>query len=301
MVTRKKFLQQAGILATGLMIAPSLVNCRPLTGRKRKTGLQLYSLRNEITKDVRGVIAKVAQAGYAQVETYGYSVNDKFWGLSPKAFKSLLQTNNLTSYSGHYNVHQYLGKDKSIDSIKEYIDAATVLGQTYVVAPYINDTDREDADAYKRIADKLNRAGELCKSANLRFAYHNHDFEFKPMGAGKTGYDLLLAQTDSKLVDFEMDLYWVVRAGKDPLTFFNQHPGRFTMWHVKDMDKAKPNLNTEIGNGTLDFKSIFKHAEVAGLKQFFVEQENFSEGIDPFVSIAKSAAYVKESGFTVIK
>ena len=300
MVTRKKFLQQAGILATGLMIAPSLVNCRPMTGRKRKVGLQLYSLRNEITKDVRGVIAQVAKAGYTEVETYGYSLQDKFWGLSPKDFKSLMNDNNLTSYSGHYNVHQFLGKDKSIDSIKEYIDAASMIGQTYVVAPYVNDTDREDADAYKRIADKLNRAAELCKSANLKMAYHNHDFEFKSM-SGKTGYDILLSQTDPKLVDFEMDLYWVVRAGKDPLTFFNQHPGRFTMWHVKDMDKAKPNLNTEIGNGTVDFKTLFKHTEAAGLKQFFVEQENFADGMDPFISIAKSATYVKESGFTAVK
>ncbi|HEX8377822.1 MAG TPA: sugar phosphate isomerase/epimerase [Pedobacter sp.] len=300
MVTRKKFLQQAGIIATGLMVAPSLINCRPLTGRKRKVGLQLYSLRNEITKDVKGVIGQVAKAGYNEVETYGYSLNDKFWGLTPKEFKDLLQANNLTSYSGHYNVHQFLGKDKNIDSIREYIDAATVLGQTYVVAPYINDVDRVNADDYKRIADKLNRAGELCKSANLKMAYHNHAFEFDPMG-GKTGFDILLAQTDPKLVDFELDLYWVVRAGKDPLTFFNQHPGRFTMWHVKDMDKSKPELNTEIGNGTVDFKIIFNHAEASGLKQFFVEQENFSDGIDPFVSIAKSSAYVKESGFALIK
>ncbi|HEY0054864.1 MAG TPA: sugar phosphate isomerase/epimerase [Pedobacter sp.] len=299
MITRRNFIQQAGMFATGLMIAPSILSCQSLGGRKRRIGLQLYSLRNEIGKDVRGVISKVAAAGYQDVETYGYSLEGKFWGMTPKEFKAFLQSYNLTSYSGHYGAHEFFSRDKDIKSARFYIDAVTEMGQTYLTVPYMDSKIIQNIADYRHVAGKLNKLGTMCKSAGIKLAYHNHDFEFKNMDQGKSFFDVLLAETDPSLVDFELDLYWVVRAGKDPVDYFKQHPGRFTMWHVKDMDKADNSLNTEIGTGLVDFKKIFNNAEVSGLKQVYVEQENFK--IDPYESISKSMIYVKDMKFDIIK
>ncbi len=141
-------------------------------------------------------------------------------------------------------------------------------------------------------AQRLNEAGELTKKAGIQMAYHNHDFEFKDFG-GQTGYDILLKETDPKLVKMEMDIYWIVRGGTDPVTLFKKHPGRFALWHVKDMDKANPKLNTEIGTGSINFRKIFANAKLAGLDYAFVEQENFK--IDPYQSIAQSAVYLKQA------
>ncbi len=290
MTTRRSFLQQAGLLSAGVFLAPSLIGCKGTQSVATKdVGLQLYTLREEIGKDVSGVIGKVAEAGYSNVETYGYSRESKFWGLDPAAFKNLLNNNNLVSTSGHYDFNGYF-KDGNDDVVKAYIEGGSAIGQKYITAPYIIEPLRPDADAYRGIAEKLNRAGELCKSANMQLAYHNHDFEFKSWG-DTTGYEILLNETDPELVKMELDLYWVVRAGLQPEDMFNKNPGRYVMWHVKDMDKADRTKNTEIGSGSIDYKEIFKHAKVSGLEHFFVEQENFA--MDPFGSIQKSVNYVK--------
>ncbi|HSR37667.1 MAG TPA: sugar phosphate isomerase/epimerase, partial [Phnomibacter sp.] len=135
-----------------------------------------------------------------------------------------------------------------------------------------------------------NRAAELTTASGLKFAYHNHAFEFEKFG-DTSGYDLLLNETDKNMVKMELDLYWVYNAGKDPFELFKQHPGRFVMWHVKDMDKNDKNKQTEVGNGSIDFKAIFKKAKQSGLEYFFVEQENYD--VSPYDSIEKSIRYVK--------
>ena len=150
---------------------------------------------------------------------------------------------------------------------------------------------RASAADFKAVAGRLNKAGELCKAAGLRLGYHNHDFEFKPVD-GTRLYDVLLTETDPGLVDFEMDIYWVVRAGQDPAQLLKAHPGRFPLWHVKDMDRAKPELNTEVGVGSIGFPKLFALAATAGLKHAFMEQENFS--LDAYQSIAQSAAYLNK-------
>lgn len=283
-------MQQAGMLSAGIFLAPSLIGCKSTQSASTKeVGLQLYTLREEIGKDVNGVIGKVAEAGYKNVETYGYSREAKFWGLDPSAFRNLLNNNNLVSTSGHYDFNGYF-RDGNDDVIKSYIEGGSAIGQQYITAPYIIEPLRPDADAYRGIAEKLNRAGELCKSANMQLAYHNHDFEFQSWG-DTTGYEILLNETDPELVKMELDLYWVVRAGLQPEEMFRKNPGRYVMWHVKDMDKADRTKNTEIGSGSIDYKEIFKHAELSGVEYFFVEQENFA--MDPYGSIQKSINYVK--------
>jgi sugar phosphate isomerase/epimerase len=286
MTTRRDFLTQAGLLSAGLMIAPQLLSAK---GTK-VVGLQLYSLRDQLPKDVKGVIAKVAAAGYKEVETFGYSKQKGFWGLDAKAFSSLLKANGLKTPSGHFGLDEYFVHGKTTD-LESYIDAANATGMTYVIVPSINGEVLKSADQFKEVAEKLNKAAEMCKKSGLQLGYHNHNFEWKPID-GTTFYDTILKETDPKLVHMEMDIFWVVRAGQDPVKLFKQHPGRFALCHIKDRDKKQTDLNTEIGKGSIDFKTILSHAKLAGLKHFIVEQENYIN-IDPFVSIAESAAYVK--------
>jgi sugar phosphate isomerase/epimerase len=286
MTTRRDFLTQAGLLSAGLMIAPQLLSAK---GTK-VVGLQLYSLRDQLPKDVKGVIAKVAAAGYKEVETFGYSKHNGFWGLDAKAFSSLLKANGLKTPSGHFGLDEYFVHGKTTD-LESYIDAANATGMTYVIVPSINGEVLKSADQFKEVAEKLNKAAEMCKKSGLQLGYHNHNFEWKPID-GTTFYDTILKETDPKLVHMEMDIFWVVRAGQDPVKLFKQHPGRFALCHIKDRDKKQTDLNTEIGKGSIDFKTILSHAKLAGLKHFIVEQENYIN-IDPFVSIAESAAYVK--------
>jgi len=256
-----------------------------------KVGLQLYSMRDYLPKDVRGVIAQVAHVGYTVVETYGYdTAKQSFWGLSPKEFKALLKDNGLSSPSGHYGMEQFLGEGKE-DDIKACIEAAHAVGQGTIVVPHLDEKYRKNVNDFKILALKINQMGDLCKKAGLKMAYHNHDFEFKPID-GVTLFDVLLKETDRNLIRFEMDIYWVVRAGQDPIRLIKENPGRFNMWHIKDMDKNKRELNTEIGSGSIDFKEIFKYRELSGVQHIFMEQENFA--MDAYQSIAQSAKYIKD-------
>jgi sugar phosphate isomerase/epimerase len=288
MITRRKFLTQTGLAAAGMMVISDSLFAKSTY----KVGLQLYSLRDEIGSDIKGVIAKAAKAGYQELETYGYDPTKGFFGLNPKAFKQTLSDNGMSSPSGHYGIDAYLGTGNE-EVLKVYIDVAKNVGQEYLTIPYIGAEIRKSVDDFKKLADKMNSAAELCKKSGLKVTYHNHDFEFKPIN-GTMLYDVLLKETDPKLVSFEMDIYWVVRAGQDPVKMIKAHPGRFSMWHIKDMDKGKPELNTEVGSGSIDFKKIFALAQTSGLKHIFMEQENFTN-IDAYKSITQSSSYIKNS------
>ncbi|TCD02470.1 sugar phosphate isomerase/epimerase family protein [Pedobacter psychroterrae] len=285
MNSRRTFIKQAGLAAAGAALLPYYA-CSPASAKS--VGIQLYSLRELLPKDVKGVIQKVAQTGYKEVETYGYTAETGFWGLDAKAFKALLDDNGLKAPSGHFGLDEYI-KTGDQEILKPLIAGAAALNMEYFTCPYLSEELRTSLEDYKKVAARLNEAAKLCKESGLQMAYHNHDFEFVKYG-DTTGYDILLAETDKNLVHFELDLYWVVRSGNDPIAMFEKTPGRFVMWHVKDMDKTDNTINTEVGNGKIDFKSIHKHAAQAGLKHLIVEQENFS--IDPFESIKKSFDYV---------
>lgn len=287
MTTRRTFLTQAGLFSAGMVLAPQLLSAKG-TGR---VGLQLYSLREYLPKDPKGVIAKVAAAGYKEVETYGYSKQGGFWGLSPKEFSALLKANGLTTPSGHYGLDEFFGTGKT-DQLDSYIEAANATGQSHVIVPSINHQFIKTAADFKAVAEKLNKAAEICKKGGVKLGYHNHNFEWKPT-EGTTFYDTIIDGTDPKLVTMELDLYWVVRAGFNPIDFFKKHPGRFEFVHIKDMDKANSGLNTEIGSGSIDFKTILAQSKLAGIKHFIVEQENFS--MDPYKSITQSSSYLKNT------
>lgn len=280
---RRTFIKQIGIATAGATILP-YIGCAAAE-KAKKFGIQLYSLRNELPKDVEGVLAQIAKAGYSFVEGYGFSEKSGYFGLTSEKFKALLDKYELTSPSSHFD---FGGWEKTQDDsiLQSYIKSAKVLNQSFVTIPSISPAIFKTVESTKAFSQKVNRASKIVNDAGLKLAYHNHDMEFFDLN-GTTGYDIMLDETDPKLVDFEMDLYWVVRANKDPLKYFKDHPGRFTLWHVKDMRKSNKTLNTEVGNGSIDFKPLFENATLAGLKYPIMEQENFE--IDPFESIKKSA------------
>lgn len=315
MHTRREFLQWSSLAAAALLTR-SMSSC---TGAAPSSiGLQLYTLRDELPKDVKGTIAKIAQIGYDNVETfYGYSGPSdpkQFWGLSPADFKKLLSDHNLRSYSGHYQLNDYLTPGNgNADALHAQLALAKELGQDYLVVPVPPFTliDKLTSADYQFMAAQLNKAGEICKKEGVRLGYHNHFWEFKTQPDGKKGYDILLTETQPDLVCFELDLFWIKKAGYEPLDYFNKFPGRFPMWHVKDMDKASsapippavlnqsPAMEAaqsvkfaEVGSGSIDFKSIFAAASKAGLKHAFVEQDGIYMA-DKFASIRQSYTYIK--------
>ncbi|GGI27427.1 TIM barrel protein [Pedobacter mendelii] len=287
MVSRRNFLKTSGMAAAAIYLMPSFA----FAADEKVVGLQLYSLREDLPKDVKGVLEKVALSGFKEVETYGFSIKDQFWGLTPIELKKILDANGLKAVSGHYGLGSYLVDDNT-EELKAAIAAAKVLGSKYVTIPWLSPDLRKNADDYKKLVAKINKAGQMCKDAGIRLAYHNHDFEFEKQG-DTTGYEILLKGTDKKLVDFELDLYWVVRSGMDPVALFKENPGRFTMWHVKDMDKTKKEWNTEVGQGSINFKAIFAAAKLSGMKHFFIEHEtNYKP--NPIESVKISCDYVKK-------
>lgn len=286
MVTRRNFIINTSLAAAAVLALPSLA----FSMNKKEIGLQLYTLREELPENVKQTLEKVAASGYTNVETYGFSIKDQFWGLSPIELKKILDDNNLKAVSGHYNLGSYLYDENTAELIAA-IEAAKILKSEFLTVPWIDEPFRKIED-YKKIALRLNQAAKMCKEAGLKLAYHNHDFEFQKHD-GITGYEILLNETDKNLVYFELDLYWVVRSGNDPLKLFKENPGRFKMWHVKDMDKINPALNTEIGSGSIYFKPFFREAKQSGMIHFFVEQENNYAG-DSFQSIKTSFDFISK-------
>lgn len=286
MTTRRSFIQQAGLITAGILVNPATLLSKP----NKKVGIQLYSLRNQLVKDLKGTLSKVAEIGFCEVETYGYTKAAGFWGLNIKEFNELLKQLNLKSPSGHYDFNSYFLDGKE-DDLKSYIEAAHETGQKYVTVPNLSGRLRGSLDGFKSVAEKLNKASELTKKAGLQLAYHNHAFEFEDFN-GKSGYDVLLSQTSPENVKFELDIYWAVRGGKDPIRLFKQNPGRFHMWHVKDMSKNDTSF-TEVGTGRINYTQIFSEAKLAGVKHYFVEQDVIK--IDPFESIKQSHRYIKNT------
>jgi sugar phosphate isomerase/epimerase len=281
--TRRDFIKQSSLLTAGLFLDKG-----DFFKKKKPVGVQLYTLRNEIGKDAKGTLERVAQLGYKQVETFGYG-NGKWFNLSPTELSAILKNNGLSSPSGHTYPGSIFVKGGWEDEWKRAVEDSKAIGQEFITIPWLEESYRNSADNYKKIAEGLNKAGGMAKDGGLKLAYHNHDFEFATVD-GQTGFDILTKNTDAKLVQFELDLYWAVKAGKDPVQLFREHPGRFAMWHIKDMDNTPKKFFTEVGSGVIDFKPIFKEAKLSGMKYFFVEQDECPGS--PFDSIAKSITYL---------
>ena len=292
MVSRRRFIGAAAMFSAGVLALPA---CS--FQDTKKVGLQLYTVRDAMDKDPAAALAKVAAIGYKEVEGTSYSGTEKFYGLDIPAFGDLLKKNGLTMPSAHYNYGESSpGIDVNKGTILHHWDKAVDdghrLGLQYMVCAYLDQSERGNIDHYKKIAADLNKAGETCKKAGIQLCYHNHDFEFIE-DDGQIPYTVLMEETDKDLVKMEMDIYWITKAGRKPLELFKKYPGRYPLWHIKDMDDTPKHFFTEVGNGTIDFKPIFADAKEAGMKHFFVEQD-VCPG-DPFVSIKESYQYLEKN------
>ena len=287
MISRRMFMQQAGVLASTAFGASALESPR------YKMGLQLFTLRAAMAQDAAGTLKRAAALGYEEVETYGFDDSAiRYYGMGAKAFRDVLAANNLSTSSGHYDFHKFVATP--VGDLTRYVDrcieGARALGQEYITWPWLDPQSRT-IEKFKAVVERLNLAGEQIRKGGLQLAYHNHDYEFVEQ-QGQIGYDLVIDGTSQDLVKLQIDLYWIARASKQPAHYwFTRAPGRFVMWHVKDMHKVSRDY-TELGNGSIDFTRIWPDAALAGLKHFFVEQGgNFTH--DPFQSITDSAAYMK--------
>lgn len=254
--------------------------------RIEKIGVELYTVRDALQKDFEGTLARVAKIGYKEVEFAGYFAHLPAFDPMPKRTRELLEANGLSAPSTHVP-YQVLAPE----TWPRVIEASKVLGHEYIVNPSIDREVLNQPDGWKRAAETFNRAGEESLKSGIQLAYHNHVEEFKPVD-GKLPYDLLLSETDPKLLKMEIDLGWAHQAGVDPITYFEKYPGRFPLVHVKDFDKN--GTMTEVGSGVVDWKRIFAKSDLAGIKHYFVEHD---EPKLPFESIQKSYQYLKQLSF----
>ena len=292
-VSRRSFLQQSVTSLTALAGGSALLDACARGGaaldsangaaaavaaprRLDAIGIQLYTLRSEMQKSVEQTLERVAAIGYKEVEFAGY------FGRTPAQIAETLKKVGLTAPSSHIDFRQPWDKTLA--------DAKTV-GHTYVVVPWIDEANRTE-DAFKRLAEEMNKRGEAAQKEGMQLAYHNHDFEFKQAGGGKMLYDMLLESTDPKLVQMEMDLYWITNGGQDPLAYWKKYPGRFPLLHVKD---RKPDgTMSEVGGGAIPFARYFHEEALSGAKHFFVEHDNPK---DAFASATASYNYLKQLTF----
>jgi sugar phosphate isomerase/epimerase len=283
-MNRRLFLNHALAGALGALCLEKSNLMASITPKSKlsKIGLQLYTVRRELEKDFEGTLAKVAALGFREVEFAGY------FNRTPQQVKSVLAQNNLAAPS----VHILPAGLRS--NLEQTIDAAKIIGHQYVVCAYLLPEERKSIDDYKRLIELFNDAGVRLKKAGLQFCYHNHDFEFTPID-NKIPYDLILAETDPNTVKMELDLYWIAKAGQSPLKYFSSYPGRFPLVHVKDMDATPKRFFTEVGRGTINFKEIFADSQKAGIKHYFVEQDETPGS--PFESIKMSIDYLKQLEF----
>lgn len=274
MMNRRTFLQtSAGAVLSGML--PKTIIAGAAENSIQKIGVQLYTVRSLLEKDFVGTLEKVAQAGYKEVEFAGY------YDRKPKDIKKLLGRLGMKAPSTHQGFAVF---EQKMDWL---IETAKIMGHEYVVCPWLSSEQRSSIESYKKLAAAFNKFGAACQKAGMQFAYHNHDFEFAALD-GQIPYDILLAETDPKLVQMEIDLYWIAKAGYDPLTYFEKYPGRFTLCHVKDM--ATGQKMVEVGAGQIDFAKIFAQSPQAGLKHYFVEHD---EPADPLQSITASCRYLQ--------
>ncbi|MCD9854579.1 sugar phosphate isomerase/epimerase [Epilithonimonas sp. JDS] len=258
---------------------------------RKPLAIQLYTVRDAISDNLEKALEKLVKLGFNQVEIYGY--DGTFFGKTRTEFLAILKNVGLEVISSHHTtgiVHNTKGT--LLNDWEKSVEDLHFIGSKYMVCSYLFEEERT-LEYYKKLPELLNQSGEITKKAGIEFAYHNHDFEF-----GKfdeiTVYDFILDNTCPDLVKMELDLYWMAKAGLNPLIYFERYPKRFPLWHVKDM-KAGTKDFTEIGNGTIDFKTIFEAREKAGLKHWFVEQDSSDK--DMFDSLKISADYIAKNNF----
>jgi len=315
MTNRRKFLQQSTTFALTGLLLPRMNNVVSFFERKTKwpVGLQLYTLGNLMTTDPKGTLQKLAAIGYKELESAG-SQKGNFYGYTPKEFAAMVKEAGMQWRSAHvggapFSIEQIMKMAKTAEdsariqkmaeqfknmpkmlnlkeNYQQLADSAAEGGLTYLVCSSIPVS---ALDEIKTAVDVFSKTGEACKKNGVQFAYHNHTTEFDEV-EGHRPFDYILANTDKELVKMELDLAWATKAKQDPVELFKLHPGRFPLWHVKDLDKNTMNP-AEVGTGVVDFKRIFDNAKESGMKYFFVEQDQAPQ---PLQNVTNSFNYLNK-------
>jgi sugar phosphate isomerase/epimerase len=280
------------LLSLAILLSVSLAGF----SQKKSGGMTLYTVRNEMGKDPKATLKQVADLGYKYIEAVDYK-DGKFYGMAPDEFKSYLKSLGLTPISVHMGSMTPDNADKLVADVK-------AAGFKYFIAPVppmgmfkFDQKTRSlsmDPDVEK-LANILNTVAHKAKDAGLEFLYHNHNFEFEKNKDGIVPIDYLLEHLDPKYVNFQMDLYWVTKAGVDPVDYFKKYPGRFKMWHVKDMDAE--GRFAPVGQGKIDFKRILANKKLSGMKYYIVEQDQTFDGMKPFEALKISKEGLQKIGF----
>ena len=280
---RNEFLKLSGLAIAGLASKTGFASLTGEDAKLKNFGIQLYSVRDDLAKDPKGVLKQLSSYGYKQVESFEGG-KGMFWGMSNTEFKSYMDELGMKIVSSHCDITK--------DFEKKAADAAAI-GMKYLICPWKGP--QKDMDAFKKFADEFNQKGEICKKNGIRFAYHNHDYSFIPMN-GEMGQDVMMKNTDPKLVDFELDMYWVVAAGQDIETWLKKYPKRFRLCHVKDRKKDAPltekDASVVVGTGSINYPTILKTAKKLGMEYYIVEQEKW-EGTTPMQAAQADATYMK--------
>ena len=281
---RNEFLKLSGGLAlAGLVSKSGFASFTGEAAKLKNFGIQLWSVRDDLAKDPKGVLKQLASYGYKQIESFE-GAKGMFWGMSNTEFKTEMDNLGMKIIASHCDINK--------DFEKKAADAAAI-GMKYLICPYKGP--QKDIDAFKKFADEFNQKGEICKKNGIRFAYHNHDYSFVTMN-GEMGQDVMMKNTDASLVDFELDMYWVVAAGQDIETWLKKYPKRFRLCHVKDRKKDAPltekDASVVVGTGSINYPKILKTAKKYGMEYYIVEQEKW-EGTTPMQAAQADAVYMK--------
>jgi sugar phosphate isomerase/epimerase len=286
-IKRREFIKTTAMATTGIMLSSYLPGCKSTSISKdvrENFGLQLYTLRDVLPNNPKDVLTQVASFGYKQIESYEHKDLGIFWGMKNTEFKKLMDDLGMKIVSSHCDINK--------DFDRKAAEAAEI-GMKYLICPYLGP--QKTIDDFKKFAATFNQRGETCKKNGIKFGYHNHDYGFIPVD-GQLPQDVMMQNTDKNLVDFEMDIYWVVTAGQDPIAWINKYPGRFKLSHIKDRKKGAPlserEVSVDLGTGGIDFKSILKEAGKKGMEYYIVEQEAY-ENTTPLAAAKADADYLK--------
>lgn len=280
---RRNFLKKAGGFAAGLALAPyaCATEKEAEVTASNAFGIQLYTLREDFPKDPRGVLAQLASFGYKQIESYE-GPQGMFWGMTNKEFKAYMDELGMEIVASHCDI------DKDFE--RKAAEAGEI-GMKYLICPWRS---MQTLDEYKSATEDFNRKGEICRANGLRFAYHNHAYSFTQLD-GVYPQDIFMKDSDTNLVDFEMDIYWVVTANEDPIEWMKKYPNRFKLSHVKDREKnaTTHDASCTLGTGSIDYPAILKAARQYGMEHLIVEQEKY-DGTTPLQSAKDNADYLSK-------
>lgn len=279
----KHYFEIIQFLSLGV-VCSMLISCAPKQEEHKEIGIQLYSARDDMKKDPKATVAKIGDMGYTFVEAAGYA-DGKFYGMSPEAFTQMVEDNGMLFTSSHTGqaLPDSANWEKTMTWWDECIAAHKAAGVKYIVQPWMGEEGYASLDGLQAYCDYFNAVGEKCADQGILFGYHNHAKEFTTELDGNIVYDYMLQHTDPAKVFFQLDLYWIAEGGKSAVDYFNDYPGRFTLWHVKD--------EAELGaSGQMDFRPVFENSGKAGMEKIIVEVEEYN--FEPLVSIQKSLDYL---------